>query len=136
MATMKPYGSLIEHHLRIGDTEFYVPPTSISVHRQINNKRAQILRGRNSLPKESGYSNKIIELSLFFPGMNSINTELRPLLAQLKKCPFLPIENTYLNDVHKIDAVTISGVTVQTIPGFPELCRHKYNVMRLSHTVM
>lgn len=114
-----PYGGLLEHHLRIGDTEFYVPPTAISVHRQMKNKRAQILRARNSLPKESGYFDRVIELTLFFPNMDSINMELRPLLAQVKKCPFLPIENTYLNDIHKIDAVTIAGVTVQTTPGFP-----------------
>lgn len=114
-----PYGSLIEHHLRIGDTEFYVPPTAISVHRQMKNQRVQILRARNSLPKESGYFDRVIELTLFFPNMDSINTELRPLLAQVKKCPFLPIENTYLNDIQKIDAVTIAGVTVQTTPGFP-----------------
>lgn len=114
-----PYGGLLEHHLRIGDTEFYVPPTSISVHRQMKNERAQILRARNSLPKESGYFDRVIELTLFFPDMDSINMELRPLLAQVKKCPFLPIENTYLNDIHKIDAVTIAGVTVQTTPGFP-----------------
>lgn len=114
-----PYGGLIEHHLRIGDTEFYVPPTAISVHRQMQHQRTKVLRARNSLPKESGYFNKIIELTIFFPDKVSINNELRPLLAQLKKCPFLPIENTYLNDIHKVDAVTISGVTVQTTPGFP-----------------
>ncbi len=119
MARYTPYAGLIEHHLRIGDTEFYVPPTSISIHRQMKNKRTQILRSRSSMVKESGYFDRIIEFTLFFPDMDSINIELRPLLAQVKKCPFLPIENTYLNDIHKIDAITISGVTVQTTPGFP-----------------
>ncbi|MGV7000401.1 lysozyme family protein [Priestia megaterium] len=114
-----PYGGLLEHHLRIGDTEFYVPPTAISVHRQMKNERLQILRARNSMTKESGYFDHVIEFTIFFPDMDSINTELRPLLAQVKKCPFLPVENTYLNDIQKIDAVTISGVTVQTTPGFP-----------------
>ncbi|MCY8577127.1 lysozyme family protein [Bacillus haynesii] len=114
-----PYGGLIEHHLRIGDTEFYVPPTAISVHRQMKNKRTQILRARNSLPKESGYFDRVIELTLFFPDMDSINMELRPLMAQVKKCPFLPIENTFLNEIKKIEAVTIAGITVQTTPGFP-----------------
>lgn len=114
-----PYGGLLEHHLRIGDTEFYVPPTAISVHRQFKNERVQILRARNSMVKESGYFDRVIDITLFFPDMDSINMELRPLLAQVKKCPFLPIENTYLNDIHKVDAVTITGVTVQTTPGFP-----------------
>jgi|GEM_PF-4046527 len=114
-----PYGGLLEHHLRIGDTIFYVPPTAISVHRQMKNQRISILRARNSLPVESGYFDRVIEFTLFFPDIESINNELRPLLAQVKKCPFLPIENTYLNDIHKIEAVTIVGVTVQTTPGFP-----------------
>jgi hypothetical protein len=39
-----PFGGLLEHHLRIGDTAFYVPPTAISVHRQMKNQRLQILR--------------------------------------------------------------------------------------------
>lgn len=114
-----PYGGLLEHHLRIGDTEFYVPPTAISVHRQFKNERLQILRARNSMTRESGYFDRVIDITLFFPDMDTINLELRPLLAQAKKCPFLPIENTYLNDIHKLDAVTIAGVTVQTTPGFP-----------------
>lgn len=114
-----PYGALLEHHLRIGDTEFYVPPTAISVHRQMKNQRMPILRARNSMVRESGYFDRVIELTLFFPDMDTINLELRPLLAQVKKSPFLPIENTYLNDIQKIEAVTISGITVQTTPGFP-----------------
>lgn len=114
-----PYGGLLEHHLRIGDMEFYVPPTAISVHRQMKNQRAQILRARNSMTKESGYFDRVIDITLFFPDRDSINTELRPLLAQAKKCPFLPIENSYLNNIHKVDAITVAGVTVQTTPGFP-----------------
>lgn len=119
VAQRTPYGSLLEHHLRIGDTAFFVPPTAISIHRQMKNDRVKILRARNSLPKESGYFDRVIEITLFFPDKDNMNEELRPLLSQTKKCPFLPIENTYLNDIHKIDGVTIAGVTVQTTPGFP-----------------
>jgi hypothetical protein len=113
------YGPLDDHYLRIGDSQFLIPPTSIRVHRQMKNKKTYMLRGRSSLPKESGYYDRVVTLILFFPNMDSINTELRPLLAQAKKCPFLPIENTYLNEVHGIEAITIQGVTVQTVPGFP-----------------
>lgn len=120
VAPRTPYGSLLEHHLRIGDTAFFVPPTAISIHRQMKNERVKILRARNSLPKESGYFDRVIEITLFFPDKDNMNEELRPLLSQIKKCPFLPIENTYLNDIHKVDAVTVSGVTVQTTPGFPQ----------------
>lgn len=114
-----PYEGLIEHHLRIGDTFFFVPPTAISVHHQVKSERTPMMRSRSSLVKESGYFDKVININLFFADQDSINNELRPILAQLKKCPFLPVENIYLNDVHKVEAVTISGVTVQTVNGFP-----------------
>ncbi len=113
------YGSLREHHLRVGDSQFYVPPTAISVSRRMKNHKINVLRGRGSFVKGSGYSDQIIEMTLFFPDMISINNELRPLLAQIRKCPFLPIENTLLNDIYKIDAITVSGVSVRTIDGFP-----------------
>lgn len=44
----------------------------------------------------------------------------------------LPIENTYLNDIHKIDAVTVSGITVQTTRDFHKLYKLKYNYIHLS----
>ena len=117
----KPSGySLDDHYLRIGDTQFLVPPTAVQVHRQMKTQRSQLLRSRNSVPKESEYFDRIIELTLFFPDAYAINNELRPLLAQSKKCPFLPIENTYLNEVHDIEAITVSNISVQTTPGFPE----------------
>ncbi|WP_067923515.1 glucosaminidase domain-containing protein [Alicyclobacillus shizuokensis] len=113
------YGALPDHHLRIGDTQFYVPPTAIQVTRRVRSDRINILRGRGSFAKQSGYSDLVVELTLFFPDTQSINNELRPLLAQFMKCPFLPIENTHLNNVHKIEAVTVEGLTVTTTPGFP-----------------
>ncbi len=113
------YGPLKEHFMRIGDTQFFVPPTSISIHRQMKKENVSVMRAKNSLPKESGYFDRIITLTLFFPNRDSINHELRPILAQSKKSPFLPIENTYLNDIHQIEAITIQNITIQTTPGFP-----------------
>lgn len=130
---MADYSGLIEHHLRIGDTIFYVPPTAISVHRQMKNKRTPILRARNSMPKESGYFDLVIEFTLFFPDETSINNELRPLLSQVKKCPFLPVENTYLNNTLKVEAVTISGITVQTTPGFPHTLQAQIQCYAFEH---
>jgi beta-N-acetylglucosaminidase len=126
------YGGLREHHLRIGDTQFYVPPTAIQVTRRMKNNKVNVLRGRGSFIKNSGYFDQIIDITLFFPDMNSINNELRPLLSQVRKCPFLPIENTLLNDIYKIEAVTVAGITVQTTPGFPhtlqaQLQLYKFN---------
>src|SRR5579875_2895999 len=126
------YGALLDHHLRIGDSQFYVPPTAITVTRKMKNHKINVLRGRGSFIKSNGYFDLIIEINLFFPDMVSINGELRPLLAQLKKCPFLPIENTLLNNVYDIEAVTVSGVSVTSVEGFPhalqaQLQLYKFN---------
>jgi beta-N-acetylglucosaminidase len=113
------YGHLRDHHLRIGDSQFYVPPTSLTVSKRMKNNRVNILRGRGSFVKDSGYFDMIIDMTLFFPDMQSINNELRPLIAQVRKCPFLPISNTLLNNVYKMEAVTIANISVQTVQGFP-----------------
>ncbi|GAK42057.1 hypothetical protein TCA2_4549 [Paenibacillus sp. TCA20] len=113
------YGSLRDHFLRLGDTQFYVPPTAINVQRRMRQEKINVLRGRGSFVKGSGYSDQVITLTLFFPDIVSINNELRPLLAQVRKCPFLPIENILLNNTYKIDAVTIASVNVQSVAGFP-----------------
>lgn len=108
-----------KNFLRIGDTQFYVPPTSIKVHRQSQIEMDKMIRSKNSSPRESGYYEQIIEFNIIFPDLYSINNELRPLLAQTKKFPFLPVENTYLNDALSIEAVTITNITCQTVVGFP-----------------
>ncbi|QHW35654.1 glucosaminidase domain-containing protein (plasmid) [Paenibacillus rhizovicinus] len=114
------YGSLLPHHLRIGDTQFYVPPTAITVTKRMKNETVNMLRSRGSFIKGSGYFDLVVDLSLFFPDMESINNELRPLLAQVKKCPFLPVQSMHLNDVYDIQAVSVAGITVSTVPGFPQ----------------
>jgi beta-N-acetylglucosaminidase len=113
------YGSLRPHHLRIGDTQFFVPPTAITVTKRMKNQTVNMLRSKGSFIKGSGFFDMVIDMSLFFPDRESINNELRPLLAQVKKCPFLPVENLHLNDVYDIQAVTVAGLTVSTTPGFP-----------------
>jgi len=112
-------GSLKPHHLRIGDAQFFVPPTAITVTRRMKNETINMIRSRGSFIKNSGYFDLIIDIDLFFPDKQSINNELRPLLAQVKKCPFLPIENAHLNEVYDIQAVTIAGITVSSVEGFP-----------------
>jgi hypothetical protein len=45
---------------------------------------------------------------------------LRSLIAQFKRTPFLPIESYYFNKIHNIDAVTLQGLNVTTVDGFPD----------------
>ncbi|SFJ66079.1 Mannosyl-glycoprotein endo-beta-N-acetylglucosaminidase [Paenibacillus sp. UNC496MF] len=113
------YGALRDHHLRIGDSQYYVPPTAITVTKRMKNEKVNVLRSRSSMVKSAGHFDHIIELNLFFPGLQSINNELRPLLAQVRKCPFLPVTNMLLNDTYQVEAVTISSISVQTVDGFP-----------------
>lgn len=114
-----PYEGLIGHSLRIGDTLFYVPPTSIKVQHQMQNERVQLMRARHSVVKNGGYFKKMITITLYFPNRDSINNELRPLLAQAQKCPFLPIENDLINNNHGVEAISVMSVNTQTLPGFP-----------------
>lgn len=113
------YGTLMPHFLRIGDTQFYVPPSAVSVTKRYESEQIKMMRSKNNFIKNNGFYEKIVDLSIFFADMVSINNELRPLLAQAKKCPFLPIENTLLNETYRIDAIVVKNITVQTAPGFP-----------------
>lgn len=115
----EPYEGLIGHSLRIGDSLFHVPPTSIKVQHQMKNERVQLMRSRHSVMKNSGYFKKSITITLFFPNRESINDNLRPLLSQSQKVPFLPIENELLNNNHGVQAVAINSVSVQSVEGFP-----------------
>lgn len=114
-----PYSGLIQHHLRIGDTFFFVPPTSIQIGHTMKNNKAYILRARSPMVEETGFVERKITINLFFANLDAINNEFRPILAQTRKCPFLPIENVYLNEVHNIHAVAINGITTSNVEGFP-----------------
>lgn len=119
--------------LRIGDCQFFIPPLFINV--TDNTKVASIgaIRQREGIKIGSGYSNKTITISLWFDGPEHINgTEidgpdgqtyymdgLRPLIAQLKKSPFLPVTNELLNNTHKIYAMTLLEANYTTVPDLP-----------------
>jgi len=46
-------------------------------------------------------------------------SSLRGLVAAFKYSPILPIKNHYLNTIHGITGVALSGMTISTVPGFP-----------------
>lgn len=60
---------------------------------------------------------------------------LRPLLAQFKLTPFLPIENDYLNNKHDISAVTLQNITVSSVPEFPGLLKATLVVLEFNYQV-
>lgn len=135
------------YHFRIGDTELIVPPISISVSKNMHNKRINTLRSKGSVMTKTGHSDVVVEVELFFHNLESINgvkfqdgsqtyalDGLRPLLAQFKKCPFLPIENEYLNVNHDIWAATLVNLSTHTVPNFPNCLSVTLTMMKFDHT--
>lgn len=81
---------------KIGDTWLWLPPEQISISEQNAAIQIDTLRTAGSPIIGTGQSTISIELSLFFPNLHSINYQLRPLFAQMKRFPFLPIENYHI----------------------------------------
>ena len=122
------------YFLRIGDCQFFIPPLFIRVNNATPTKRVPTLRQRESISVNSGYSNRDIEISLWFNDLEQINglevangpdgetyymDGLRSLISQFKKTPFLPIVNEMLNGIHNIYAVTLLTITANTVPDLP-----------------
>lgn len=144
---------------RIGGSRFIVPPINISVNQQF---KAGSMGGglrQSSSPKfNSGHSETMISMTLYFPNHESIwgfeglatsidfdNAEdsvidrfmssLRGLIAQFKYAPFLPIENAYLNGTFGITSVAMHSMTVSTIEGYPFALAVNLNMLKFNHEV-
>lgn len=114
------------HFLQLGSSVFFVPPTSIKVEKVSSTKRVPTIRSKGSIKTQSGHTDTRITLTIFFPDLYSINgtaqdndNSLMALIAQFMRTPFVPVVNYYLNYVHKIDAVCLHDLSVQTVPNFP-----------------
>lgn len=130
-----------ERNVRIGDVMFHIPPQAISLNMSNAIEKVKTLRTRSSMMTKSGSATEILTLQLFFDGLEEINGKeihgydimngkekksilfsvdgLRPLLAQFKKTPFLPIDNEYINDTLGIHEVALYNINISTVPGFP-----------------
>ncbi len=86
-------------YCKIGTVALTVPPAQIAISDVKNNLTYAMLRSRGDVTLQSGHTNKIIELDIIFHDIDSINNKLRPLLAQLRCTPFIPIENEYIRAV-------------------------------------
>lgn len=127
---------LLTDKVRIGDVALIIPPLSIELNTTSNITKIQTLRTRQSMKIKAGASTNILTLQLYFHDLDSINgipqqkdwgdhkrnyymDGLRPLIAQFKKAPFLPIDNEYINNTLNIHEVALVNLAVQTVPGFP-----------------
>ena len=131
-----------DYTVMIGDCLFMVPPTSIRVVNQIDSNRVQLLRSKGSMLKTKPHVEKVIEMTLYFNDDHGINgvpikkqlpkqvgtdkyetyymNGLRTLIAMFKRTPFLPIENTYLNETLGVEAVALASMQIQTMPMYPK----------------
>jgi hypothetical protein len=83
-------------HFSIGTVYLKIPPTQINVSNESHNYRHSTLRSPGEVVLSSGRSTTRIEIDVIFSGLDDINNKLRPILAQFKTTPFLPIESDYL----------------------------------------
>lgn len=124
----------IDSVFRIGDCYFIIPPEFITVSTISSHDSIQGIRHSGSVQMKHGHAQREIQVSLVLNGMDQINgyevespfdypyyvDGLRTLISQFKYTPFLPIENSFLNLVHGIHAVSLRNISVETIDGFPE----------------
>lgn len=106
MATTTP-----SSFLRINNIVLRVPPESISIIKNSYNANASTLRSQSSTRSKSGRKDITIIVNTFITsGYNAhlqvedsaeswINGELAPLLIQVRKCPFVSIENEKIRKV-------------------------------------
>lgn len=124
----------IDKIFRIGDCYFVIPPEFVTVSTVSSNDSIQGLRQSGSIKVKHGYSQKEIQVKMVLNGMNQINgyevespfdynyyvDGLRPLISQFKYTPFVPIENSLVNLIHGVHAVSLRNITIETMEGFPE----------------
>lgn len=128
-----------EQRVRIGDVLLTIPPLSVRVDKQYENKKTTTMRTKSSMQSQVGTVRNVLTMDLYFHDLDSINGEkvfshttnenediyyyldgLRPLLAQFKRAPFLPIDNKYINESLHVHNVVLRDIQVSTIAGFPE----------------
>jgi len=88
-----------EDSFSIGTVFLSIPPSQISVSDERQNFRFDTLRSVGETILSSGRSTTRVDLDIVFNGLDDINNKLRPLLAQYKTTPFLPIKNSYLENI-------------------------------------
>lgn len=60
---------------------------------------------------------------------------LRAIIAQFKVCPFLPIENEYINKTLGIEAVTMAAFNLTTVDGYPKLLKATLTLRQFNYRV-
>ena len=119
-------------YMRLGDVALRVPPEAIAVIGSAEIDTIQGVRSPHPILSSSGYGQLEVRIVLNTKDLNDINgipvqgpfgtywmDGVRPLIAQFKRLPFVPVINSYLNDTWDIHALALSSLLVRTNPGFP-----------------
>lgn len=139
----------LDHQVRIGDVGLIIPPLAITTERVSTLNKIKTLRSKSSMIIKGGSSTTTLQLQLYFHDVEAINGRkvkmhkdldrnyyldgLRPLLAQFKKAPFLPIDNVYINETLGIHSVALMDLSVQTVPGFPHSLSATLTLAKFDH---
>lgn len=121
--------------LRIGDSQFFIPPINIKHSKVGSTGYVPTMRQRTSMLNKSGWTEGQLVLNLKFADIDQINgykveapdnrkyhmDGVRSLLAQFHKNPMLPIRNEYINNALGIYNVIIKDIIVSTVDGFPNV---------------
>ena len=139
----------VDDRVRIGDVMLVIPPMAIEVNRVTNTQKIKTLRSKSSMIIKGGSSVTTLSLQLYFHDLESINGRrvrmhpdvdryyymdgLRPLIAQFKKAPFVPIDNQFINETLGVDSVALVNLHVQTVPGFPHSLSATLTLAKFEH---
>lgn len=121
--------------LRIGDSQFFIPPINIKHSKVGATGYVPTMRQRTGMLNKSGWTEGQLVLNLKFADIEQINgytveapggktyymDGLRSLLAQYHKNPMLPIRNEYINNALGIYNVIVKDIIVSTVEGFPDM---------------
>lgn len=121
--------------LRIGDSQFFIPPINISQSKKSMVEGRHTLRSKSPTVLKSGWTSNYLSIRLAFADTDQINgwkvaapggkqyymDGLRALLAQFYKNPFLPIRNELINNRLGIYNVALQNINITTDPDFPNM---------------
>lgn len=137
----------------LGDCLFLIPPQSIRNVNNIDYERVPVIRGKGTMTKNKANREQLLEIDFYFYGSAGINgipyeatlpngdnityymNGLRALISQFKLCPFLPIENTYINEVLSVETVALVNLALSTVDGFPKLLKATLTLRDFNYTV-
>jgi len=125
--------------LVIGDVVLSIPPSAISFSSDAQAISLPTLRTSSNPVVTTNTSVPRVQLTLFFEGVNNINSKLRRLFAMYKNAPFTTVQNTTIyklligkslkpdgkTEIDKTEyfsipvPIVLESISMHTVPGYP-----------------